>query len=73
MSVQPEHKNKSKLLRYCIGWRKGAGGGAFSNEDHKDPDWRKGWTEGREAMMKGYRNACLHYDCELSHIRLEAK
>lgn len=74
MSVDPNETpelraNKQKLMAYIMGYRRGAGGGAFTKEDEANPDWKRGWVHGRTDKQARYAQACRHYGAELSIIR----
>lgn len=59
----------SRLLNYMMGWKKGAGSSAFTDEQMKDKDFSKGYEDGRADSKSAYVKACKAYKAVLSPIR----
>lgn len=62
-----------KLLSYMIGWRKGAGGGVFTDAQMAEAYFKAGWDDGRIASGKAYAAACAVLGTELSPLKTEAE
>lgn len=59
------------LLRYMMGWKKGAAGLAFGDEEMKEPDFKAGWDAGRKSVQDAYSQACGDYKAELDPLRIQ--
>ncbi len=64
-----EESGHHKLLKFMLGWKKGAGGHAFKDVEMADEDFKKGFDAGRETVKSVYSEACERYDSKLNFIR----
>lgn len=62
---------EGRLLAYMMGWKRGAAGSAFKDEEMRDLDFKRGWDHGREDSKKAYGWASKHYGAELNPLRTE--
>lgn len=67
--ISTNNRNHDQLLKYMIGWQKGAGGFSVGEDDFKNTHFRQGWEDGRKSKMSAYGKAQKKYKAVLDVLR----
>lgn len=66
---ESERSRQRELLSFIRGWKRAAAGSAFTDEEMNNPDFEKGFKQGRMDQRNVYEEACKFYGTQLSELR----